>query len=100
MRCEESICWLVNEAHAWRSMAWAGSPVGRLAAALGARGTIVSYAALGGDVTSGASVLDIIFKDLTYRGFYLDKPEYGIEDVGRAIAHVQKGGKALLKLGI
>jgi NADPH:quinone reductase-like Zn-dependent oxidoreductase len=105
-----------------------GSAVGRLAAALSAHGTIVSYAVLGGDLMSSASVLDIIFKDLIYRGFYLDKPEYegsvpaiiaevaalvasgklrvpvaaeyGLEDVGQAIAHVQKGGKALLKLGI
>ena len=53
-----------------------GSAVGRLAAALGANGTIVSYAVLGGDLASSVSILDIIFKDLTYRGFYLDKPEY------------------------
>ncbi|WP_367847894.1 zinc-dependent alcohol dehydrogenase family protein [Rhodoferax sp. WC2427] len=104
-----------------------GPAVGRLATSLRANGTIVSYAVMGGDVTSSVSVLDIIFKNLTYRGFYLDKPEYesavpsiiaetaelvasgklrvpvtaiyGIEEVGEAIAHVQKGGKALLKLG-
>ena len=105
-----------------------GSAVGRLAAALGANGTIVSYAVLGGDLASSVSILDIIFKNLTYRGFYLDKPEYeaavpaiiaeaadlvaseklhvpvaavyAIDDVGQAIEHVQKGGKALLKLGV
>ena len=95
---------------------------------IGANGTIVSYAVLGGDLASSVSILDIIFKNLTYRGFYLDKPEYeaavpaiiaeaadlvaseklhvpvaavyAIDDVGQAIEHVQKGGKALLKLGV
>lgn len=103
-----------------------GTAVGRLAAALSVKGTIVSYGVLGGDLTSSASAIDIIFKDLTYRGFYLDKPEYAsaipsivaqaaelvasgqlripvaavytIEDLGKAIEHVQKGGKVLLKL--
>jgi NADPH:quinone reductase-like Zn-dependent oxidoreductase len=104
-----------------------GTAVGRLAATLGAKGSVVSYAVLGGDLTSSASVLDVIFKDLTYRGFYLDKPEYasaipsiiaetaalvaseklripvaaayGIDDLSTAIQHVQAGGKVLLKFG-
>ncbi len=104
-----------------------GSAVGRLATALSAGGTIVSYGSLGGEMTSSANILHFIFKNLTYRGFYLDKPEYepavpgiiaeaaelvatgklrvpvaavyGIDDVGLAIAHVTRGGKALLKLG-
>lgn len=104
-----------------------GGAVGRLATILGARGTVVSYAVLGGDLASSVGVLDIIFKDLSYRGFYLDKPEYassipsiiaeaaalvaseklrvpiaavyGIEDLAKAIQHVQAGGKVLLKFG-
>lgn len=102
-----------------------GTAVGRLAAALSPKGTIVSYGILGGDIVASASAIDIIFKDLTYRGFYLDKPEYAsltpsiiaeaaelvasghlqipiagvytIDDLGSAIEHVQKGGKVLLK---
>ena len=103
-----------------------GSSVGRLASALKPKGSIISYAVLGGDLTANISTLDVIFKDLSYRGFYLDKPEYApslsaivteiadliaaghlhvpvaavysIDDVGKAIVHVQKGCKALLKL--
>ena len=102
-----------------------GAAAGRLAATLGTNATMVSYATLGGDVVSSVSVLDIIFKDLTYRGFYLDKHEYdaavpaiiaqtaslvatgdlhvpiaaiyALEDVCQAIEHVQRGGKALLE---
>jgi NADPH:quinone reductase-like Zn-dependent oxidoreductase len=102
-----------------------GAAVGRLAAMLDMNGTIVSYATLGGDIVSSVGVLDIIFKNLAYRGFYLDKPEYdaaipaiishtadlvatgdlhvpiaaiySIENVVQAIEHVQRGGKALLE---
>jgi NADPH:quinone reductase-like Zn-dependent oxidoreductase len=102
-----------------------GAAVGRLAAMLDLNGTIVSYATLGGEVVSSVGVLDVIFKNLAYRGFYLDKPEYdaaipaiisrtadlvatgdlhvpiaaiySIENVVQAIEHVQKGGKALLE---
>jgi len=102
-----------------------GAAVGRLAAMLDMNGTIVSYATLGGEVVSSVGVLDVIFKNLTYRGFYLDKPEYdaaipaiishtadlvatgdlhvpiaaiySIENVVQAIEHVQRGGKALLE---
>ena len=101
-----------------------GAAVGRLAAALGANGTVVSYGVLGGDLTAGISAIDVIFKDLRYRGFYLDKPAYAaaipsiiaetaelvisgalkipvaavypITELGKAIAHVQQGGKVLL----
>ena len=104
-----------------------GAAVGRLAAALSIGGTIVSYGILGGDVVASTSAIDIIFKDLTYRGFYLDKPEYAeaipslitqaaelvasghlrvpvagiytLDDLGNAVAHAQKGGKVLLKFG-
>jgi NADPH:quinone reductase-like Zn-dependent oxidoreductase len=102
-----------------------GAAVGRLAAMLDLNGTIVSYATLGGEVVSSVGVLDVIFKNLAYRGFYLDKPEYdaaipaiisrtadlvatgdlhvpiaaiySIENVVQAIEHVQRGGKALLE---
>jgi len=104
-----------------------GAAVGRLAAALRIGGTIVSYGVLGGDTVASASSIDIIFKDLTYRGFYLDKPEYAdlipsliakaaelvasgqlhipiagiyeLDDLAGAVAHAQKGGKVLLKIG-
>ncbi len=104
-----------------------GSAAGRLVAALSIGGTIVSYGVLGGDVAASISAIDIIFKDLTYRGFYLDKPEYAamipsllahaaelvaagkldvpiagiykLDDLGDAVAHAQKGGKVLLKIG-
>jgi NADPH:quinone reductase-like Zn-dependent oxidoreductase len=90
-------------------------------------GTIVSYGVLGGDVVASASAIDIIFKDLTYRGFYLDKQEYAaqipsliaqaaelvatgqlhvpiagiykLDQLSDAVAHAQKGGKVLLKIG-
>ncbi len=103
-----------------------GAAVGRLAAALRIGGTVVSYGVLGGDVVASASAIDIIFKDLTYRGFYLDKPEYAalipsliaqaaelvaagqlhvpiagiykLDDLGNAVAHALKGGKVLLKI--
>ncbi|MCC7252869.1 zinc-dependent alcohol dehydrogenase family protein [Hyphomicrobium sp.] len=104
-----------------------GPAAGRLASVLGAGGALVSYAVLGGEVAASVSILDVIFKNLTYRGFYLDRTEYDailpnviaetadliasgklhvpvaavykIDEVGRAIEHVQKGGKALLSLG-
>lgn len=103
-----------------------GAAVGRLAAALRARGTVVSYGVLGGDFVASASAVDIIFKDLTYRGFYLDKPEYAalipaliahaaelvaaghlhvpiagiykLDDLAAAVTHAQKGGKVMLKI--
>lgn len=103
-----------------------GAAVGRLAGALRATGTIVSYAVMGGDITANVSSLDIIFKDLRYRGFFVDKPAYAaavaaivaesaqlvasgklrvpvaavypMESLGQAIAHAQGGGKVLLAL--
>jgi NADPH:quinone reductase-like Zn-dependent oxidoreductase len=103
-----------------------GKAVGRLTAALSPGGVVVSYGTVGGDFVASLSMVDVIFKDITYRGFYVDRSEYdaslpqiiseaatliasgnlsvpvagvyAIDDILAAIAHVQRGGKVLLKL--
>jgi NADPH:quinone reductase-like Zn-dependent oxidoreductase len=102
-----------------------GGATGRLARFLGPQGTLVSY---GGQSFSPmvVSPFDVIFNDLTIRGFSVGNPsfasaipeaialaaqmvasrqisvpvaaEYKLEDIGDAIAHTEKGGKVLLKV--
>jgi len=94
-----------------------------LAATLSPRGALVSFAAMSGSPMS-ISPLDVIFKPLTMRGFWLGHPEiagkigpaivqaaamiasgrvhipvaatYPISSIKQAVAHAQKGGKILL----
>jgi NADPH:quinone reductase-like Zn-dependent oxidoreductase len=102
-----------------------GEATGRLAKLLGPRGTLVTYA---GQSFSPmvTSPFDVIFNDLTIRGFSIGNAdfadqitgailtaaemvvsgevsipvaaEYKLEEIREAIAHVEKGGKVLLKV--
>ena len=100
-----------------------GPATGVLAATLSPRGTLVSFAAMSEGPIS-ISPLDIIFKPLTMRGFWLGHPEiaskiepavvqaakmiasgqvhipvagtYPLSSIKEAIAHAQRGGKILL----
>jgi NADPH:quinone reductase-like Zn-dependent oxidoreductase len=100
-----------------------GPATGVLAATLSPRGTLVSYAAMSLSPMS-ISPLDVIFKPLTMRGFYMAHPEfaaklapaaaqaakmiasgrlhipvaatYPLSSIKEAIAHAQRGGKILL----
>ena len=100
-----------------------GPATGVLAAALSPRGTLVSFAAMSGGAMS-ISPLDVIFKPLTLRGFWLGHPEsvaklapavvqaarmvasgrvripvagtYPLSSIKEAVAHAQRGGKILL----
>jgi NADPH:quinone reductase-like Zn-dependent oxidoreductase len=100
-----------------------GPATGVLAAALSPRGTLVSFAAMSGSPMS-ISPLDVIFKPLTMRGFWLGHPEfaakiapaaaraatiiaagrvhipvagiYPLASIKEAVAHAQRGGKVLL----
>src|SRR6202008_747533 len=100
-----------------------GSATGVLAATLSPRGTLVSFAAMSGGPMS-INPLDVIFKPLTMRGFWLGHPEaaakiapatvqaaamiasgrvhipvaaiYPISSIKQAVAHAQRGGKILL----
>jgi NADPH:quinone reductase-like Zn-dependent oxidoreductase len=103
-----------------------GEATGRLAKLLGPRGTLVSYAAES-FATMTVSPFDVIFNDLTVRGFSLGNPDfagqipgaimqaaemvasgevaipvaetYRLEEIGAAISHQMRGGKVLLKVG-
>ena len=103
-----------------------GEATGRLAKLLGPRGTLVSYAAQS-FATMAISPFEVIFNDLTVRGFSLGNPDfagqipgaimqaakmvasgeiaiplaatYRLEEIGAAIAHQARGGKVLLKVG-
>ena len=103
-----------------------GEATGRLAKLLGPGGTLVSYAAQS-FATMAVSPLEVIFNDLTIRGFSLGNPDfagqipstimqaakrvasgeiaiplaatYRLEEIGAAIAHQARGGKVLLKVG-
>jgi NADPH:quinone reductase-like Zn-dependent oxidoreductase len=96
---------------------------GVLAATLSSRGTLVSFAAMSSGPMS-ISPLDVIFKSVTMRGFFLGHPEfaakvapavvqaaemiasgrlhipvartYPLSSIKAAIAHAQRGGKILL----
>jgi NADPH:quinone reductase-like Zn-dependent oxidoreductase len=100
-----------------------GPATGVLAATLSPRGTLVSFAAMSWGPMS-ISPLDVIFKPVTMRGFFLGYPEfaaklapavvqaaemiasgrlhipvagtYPLSSIKEAIAHAQRGGKVLL----
>jgi NADPH:quinone reductase-like Zn-dependent oxidoreductase len=100
-----------------------GPATGVLAATLSPRGTLVSFSAMSGGAMS-ISPLDVIFKPLTLRGFWLGHPEstaklapavvqaatmiasgrvhipvagtYPLSSIKEAVAHAQRGGKILL----
>jgi NADPH:quinone reductase-like Zn-dependent oxidoreductase len=100
-----------------------GSATGVLASTLSPHGTLVSFAAMSGTPMS-ISPLDVIFKPITMRGFWLGHPEfaaksappiapapemiasgrvhipvaatYALSSFKEAVAHAQRGGKILL----
>jgi NADPH:quinone reductase-like Zn-dependent oxidoreductase len=100
-----------------------GPATGVLAATLSPHGTLVSFAAMSEGPMS-VSPLDVIFKPLTMRGFWLGHPEnaakiapaiaqaaemiasgrvhipvartYPLSSIKEAVAHAQRGGKILL----
>ena len=100
-----------------------GPASGVLASTLAPHGTLVSYAAMSSKPMS-ISPLDVIFKPLTVRGFWLGHPEsaaktapsiaqaaemiasgrvrvpvaatYGLSSIKEAVAHAVRGGKILL----
>src|SRR6476659_2555261 len=103
-----------------------GPATGVLAATLSPRGTLVSFAAMSWGPMS-ISPLDVIFKPVTMRGFFLGHPEfaaklapavvqaaemiafgrlhipvagtYPLSSIKEAITHAQRGGKILLDVG-
>jgi len=100
-----------------------GPATGVLAATLSPRGTLVSFAAMSSNPMS-ISPLDVIFKPVTVRGFFMGHPEfaaklapaaaqaaemiasgqvhipvaetYALSSIKEAVAHAQRGGKILL----
>jgi NADPH:quinone reductase-like Zn-dependent oxidoreductase len=100
-----------------------GPATGVLASTLSPHGTLVSFAAMSLAPMS-ISPLDVIFKPITMRGFWLGHPEsaaktapsiaqaaemvasgkvripvaatYGLSSIEKAVAHAQRGGKVLL----
>src|ERR1700726_3090387 len=100
-----------------------GPATGVLAATLSPHGTLVSYAAMS-SIPMSISPLDIIFKPVAVRGFFMGHPEfaaklapaaaqgaemiasgqvhipvaatYGFSSIKEAVAHAQRGGKILL----
>jgi NADPH:quinone reductase-like Zn-dependent oxidoreductase len=102
-----------------------GPATGVLAATLSPHGTLVSYAAMSKGPMS-ISPLEVIFKPLTIRGFWLGHPEYEaksapamkqaaemiasgqvqipiaatypLSSIKEAVAHAQRGGKILLEV--
>jgi NADPH:quinone reductase-like Zn-dependent oxidoreductase len=100
-----------------------GPATGVLAATLSPHGTLVSFAAMSEGPMS-INPLDVIFKPLTMRGFWLGHPEiatkigpaivqaaamiasgrvhipvaatYPMSSIKQAVAHAQRGGKILL----
>jgi NADPH:quinone reductase-like Zn-dependent oxidoreductase len=103
-----------------------GEASGRLAKLLGPGGTLVSYAAPTFAAMS-VSPFEVIFNDLTIRGFSIGNPDfaeqipgairqaskmvvagkvaipvaetYRLEEIAAAISHHMRGGKVLLKVG-
>jgi NADPH:quinone reductase-like Zn-dependent oxidoreductase len=70
-----------------------GPATGVLAATLSPRGTLVSFAAMSGGPMS-INPLDVVFKPLTVRGFWLDHPEFAAKiapAVGQAVAMIASG---------
>jgi NADPH:quinone reductase-like Zn-dependent oxidoreductase len=102
-----------------------GPATGVLAATLSPRGTLVSFAAMSSNPMS-ISPLDVIFKPVTVRGFFMAHPEfaaklapaaaqaaemiasgrmhipvaatYPLSSIKEAVAHAQRGGKILLDI--
>ncbi|HXB04621.1 MAG TPA: zinc-dependent alcohol dehydrogenase family protein [Candidatus Angelobacter sp.] len=102
-----------------------GPATGVLAATLSPRGTLVSFAAMSSKPMS-ISPLDVIFKPVTVRGFFMAHPEfaaklapaaaqaaemiasgrmhipvtatYPLSAIKEAVAHAQRGGKVLLDI--
>jgi NADPH:quinone reductase-like Zn-dependent oxidoreductase len=102
-----------------------GAASGRLASALSPHGTMAIYAAMSEEAMV-ISPLDLIFKPLTFRGFWLGHPEFGskavpamreaaemiaareisvpiagtypLRDIRQAAAHAANGGKVLLEI--
>jgi NADPH:quinone reductase-like Zn-dependent oxidoreductase len=102
-----------------------GPASGVIASTLSSHGTLVSYAAMSAGPMS-ISPLDVIFKPLTVRGFWLGHPEsaaksapaiaqaaemiasgrvhipvaatYPISSIKEAVEHAQRGGKILLEV--
>jgi NADPH:quinone reductase-like Zn-dependent oxidoreductase len=100
-----------------------GPATGVLASTLSPRGTLVSFAAMSLSPMS-ISPLDVIFKPITVRGFFMAHPEfaaklapavvqaaemiasgrvqipvaatYGLSSIKEAVAHALRGGKILL----
>jgi NADPH:quinone reductase-like Zn-dependent oxidoreductase len=100
-----------------------GPATGVLASTLSPRGTLVSFAAMSSSPMS-ISPLDVIFKPITMRGFFMAHPEfaaklapavvqaaemiasgrvqipvaatYGLSSIKEAVAHALRGGKILL----
>jgi NADPH:quinone reductase-like Zn-dependent oxidoreductase len=103
-----------------------GPATGVLGATLSPRGTLVSFAAMS-ETPISINPLDLIFKPLTMRGFWLGHPEvaakigpaiaqaaamiasrlvhipvaatYPLSSIKDAVRHVQRGGKILLDVG-
>jgi NADPH:quinone reductase-like Zn-dependent oxidoreductase len=102
-----------------------GPSTGVLAAALAMHGTVVAYSAVS-RMPIAASPLDVIFKSLTLRGFFMGHPEYvekisaaikqaaqmiatgqvsipvaatyPLRAIKEAVEHAQRGGKVLLDI--
>jgi NADPH:quinone reductase-like Zn-dependent oxidoreductase len=102
-----------------------GPATGVLAATLSPRGTLVSFAAMS-RVPMSISPMDVIFKSLTLRGFWMVHPEfaaklapasaqaaemiasgrvhipvaatYPLSSIKEAVEHAQRGGKILLEV--
>src|SRR4029077_585648 len=100
-----------------------GPATGVLAATLSPHGTLISFAAMS-EAPMSINPLDLIFKPLTMRGFWLGHPEiaskiapavvqaasmiasgrvhipvaatYPLSSIKKAVAHAQRGGKILL----
>ena len=103
-----------------------GPATGVLASTLSPHGTLVSFAAMS-QAPMSISPLDVIFKPITMRGFWLGHPEsaaksapaiaqaaemiasgrvhipvaatYALSSIKEAVAHAQRGGKILLEVG-
>src|SRR5580658_5735741 len=102
-----------------------GPATGLLASTLSPHGTLVSFAAMS-EAPMSISPLEVIFKPLTIRGFWLGHPEYEVKSasaikeaaqmigsgqvhipiaatyplssIKEAVAHAQRGGKILLNV--
>jgi NADPH:quinone reductase-like Zn-dependent oxidoreductase len=102
-----------------------GPTTGALASMLSPQGTLVSFAAMSG-ASMSLSPLDVIFKPITLRGFWLGHPEsaakgapaiaqaaemiasgrvhipvaatYALSSIKEAVAHALRGGKILLEV--